>query len=504
MRNEKSKIKYNYVVYGIYALLSFSICFLLFYNLGNNSVENWDEARHGISAYEMLKNDTYMINTFNYTPDLWNLKPPLSFWTEAISFSVFGYNLFAFRLPSVIASLLTFFSVSIFLHKQYGYKATISFMILFQLFNDIIVQHCYRSGDADALFLLFFVLSTIFLYYSERKIIYLYLSGLMFSLAFLSKSFHAFSILGIIVLYVVLSGIIKKLKFINYVTMFFSTFGLVAIWAVLRYCNDGLSFLGSMFGVDVVNRVSDSSKNANGMFYFLKYMLTYKPIIMIEAIIIICSIYLFVSKKINVSIIKRHDFILFGLCIFINFVIYNLSKSTLSWYYYPTFITMIIVASILIEKVIKFSKDFIKKNKLYKLETIITYALVIGIFGVFSAVGIRSYFMSNVFNPSINDEQSAIIELSQDREIHSDTSAYILKDSNSYMSDLSKWEQADILVAELYGDWRCKNGGIDSFTKESKESVLLISKKQYDKNKEQLNKYNIVKQNSKYYLLNNL
>ena len=153
---------------------------------------------------------------------------------------------------------------------------------------------------------------------------------------------------------------------------------------------------------------------------------------------------------------------------------------------------------------IKFSKNFIKKNKLYKLETIITYALVIGIFGVFSAVGIRSYFMSNVFNPSINDEQSAIIELSQDREIHSDTSAYILKDSNSYMSDLSKWEQADILVAELYGDWRCKNGGIDSFTKESKESVLLISKKQYDKNKEQLNKYNIVKQNSIYYFLNNL
>ena len=152
---------------------------------------------------------------------------------------------------------------------------------------------------------------------------------------------------------------------------------------------------------------------------------------------------------------------------------------------------------------IKFSKDFIKKNKLYKLETIITYALVIGIFGVFSAVGIRSYFMSNVFNPSINDEQSAIIELSQDREIYSDTSAYILKDSNSY-TDLSKWEQADILVAELYGDWRCKDGGIDSFTKESKESVLLISKKQYDKNKDQLNKYNIVKQNSKYYLLNNL
>ena len=91
--------------------------------------------------------------------------------------------------------------------------------------------------------------------------------------------------------------------------------------------------------------------------------------------------------------------------------------------------------------------------------------------------------MSNVFNPSINDEQSAIIELSQDREIYSDTSAYILKDSNSY-TDLSKWEQADILVAELYGDWRCKNGGIDSFTKESKESVLLISKKQYDKNKD--------------------
>ena len=75
-------------------------------------------------------------------------------------------------------------------------------MILFQSFGDFIYVHFGRSGDADALFNLFFVLSIILLFY-ENKIknnICLYFSGLMFSLAFLSKSFHAIVIFLIIFL----------------------------------------------------------------------------------------------------------------------------------------------------------------------------------------------------------------------------------------------------------------------------------------------------------------
>lgn len=106
------------IVILIYVVLSFTMLFLLFYNLGNVSAENWDEARHGISAYEMLKNKNFIINTYNYEPDLWNLKPPFSFWMESISFSLFGYNLFAFRLPSAIAMFLTFGSISIFYIKH--------------------------------------------------------------------------------------------------------------------------------------------------------------------------------------------------------------------------------------------------------------------------------------------------------------------------------------------------------------------------------------------------
>lgn len=106
------------IVILIYVVLSFTMLFLLFYNLGNVSAENWDEARHGISAYEMLKNKNFIINTYNYEPDLWNLKPPFSFWMESISFSLFGYNLFAFRLPSAIAMFLTFGSISIFCIKH--------------------------------------------------------------------------------------------------------------------------------------------------------------------------------------------------------------------------------------------------------------------------------------------------------------------------------------------------------------------------------------------------
>ena len=51
----------------------------VFFLLGNVPVEAWDEARHGVSAYEMLVSHAWIVNTYRGEVDYWNLKPPLSF-----------------------------------------------------------------------------------------------------------------------------------------------------------------------------------------------------------------------------------------------------------------------------------------------------------------------------------------------------------------------------------------------------------------------------------------
>ena len=63
------------------------------------------------------------------------------------------------------------------------------------------------------------------------------------------------------------------------------------------------------------------------------------------------------------------------------------------------------------------------------------------------------------------------------------------------------WEQADILVAELYNDYHCKEGGISAFLN-SNRSVLYIPIEEKNKNT-RLSDCNVVAENGNYAVLFN-
>ena len=67
----------------------------VFSGLGTGYLRNWDEARHSISACEMLDTGNYIVNTFNYTTDLWNVKPVLAFYGNLGGILLFGKNITA-------------------------------------------------------------------------------------------------------------------------------------------------------------------------------------------------------------------------------------------------------------------------------------------------------------------------------------------------------------------------------------------------------------------------
>ena len=49
-------LNFQNVALIVFSTISFiTLLFILFHNLGNNAIADWDEARHGINAYEMLK-----------------------------------------------------------------------------------------------------------------------------------------------------------------------------------------------------------------------------------------------------------------------------------------------------------------------------------------------------------------------------------------------------------------------------------------------------------------
>ena len=59
----------KYSIYIIYLGLVLITAYLCFARLDVASLQNWDEARHGVNGYEMFKNHNYIVNTYNYEND---------------------------------------------------------------------------------------------------------------------------------------------------------------------------------------------------------------------------------------------------------------------------------------------------------------------------------------------------------------------------------------------------------------------------------------------------
>ena len=96
------------------AFLAFNL--LLF----NHGVSLWDddEAAYAGFAQQMRESGDWVNPQFQWAGI--HRKPPFHFWTVAISFSVFGVNEFALRLPSVLAVWLTCASLWWFGRRLFG------------------------------------------------------------------------------------------------------------------------------------------------------------------------------------------------------------------------------------------------------------------------------------------------------------------------------------------------------------------------------------------------
>ena len=98
--------KYYWILFGCMIAVTGFLCFRC---LDVAYVSSWDEARHGISAYEMMQNGNYIVNTFGYEPDYWNLKPPLSFYGIILGFKL----LIVFSAPLIASHSLPSISILI-------------------------------------------------------------------------------------------------------------------------------------------------------------------------------------------------------------------------------------------------------------------------------------------------------------------------------------------------------------------------------------------------------
>lgn len=440
-----------------YALITAIILFLalynIFYRLSDFPIFSWDEARHGVSAYEMLKKENFIVNTYNSKIDYWNLKPPLSFLITIGGYKLAGFNTLGLRLLSAAFSLLTILMVFLFVWKKHGILASFISTLSLVTSTQFLINHSARTGDADSLFVFLFTSSVLSILLSEHSIKWVYVSAIAFSLAFLTKSWHSGNIFIIIFLYLIFSGIYNRLTYKNWMFVFIFMFGPIMTWGLLRFQYDGIEFFKNMIMYDLFKRSSTTIEGHVGSkLYYLEIIWKFSKLWVILLIgLILANIYVN-SKKIKPYLNRN----IIGLClwVFIPLFLYSLAETKIRWYILPIYPALSIILGILGAKIFQNTKVALK------------IAILVSILWISTNYEKQ---IATYINHPIPKLHLNLVQNIQNIDGVKGYKLYI------YPHAKNVWTQNTVLAAELYGNLKVRDGGLKTFLK--KDRALLLLKK---------------------------
>ena len=144
---------------------------LLFFQLDAHALRCWDESLYATNAIEMSNNGDWIVKHFNGHPDMWNVKPPLMVWAQAISMKFLGTNELAVRLPIAACAFLTLLLLLHFSRKHLGniMAGLLAGMVLLTL-PGYVAEHGTRTGDHDVPLTLFLLTGLLYFWlYVEKE-----------------------------------------------------------------------------------------------------------------------------------------------------------------------------------------------------------------------------------------------------------------------------------------------------------------------------------------------
>ena len=447
----------KYWLYLFVAIL-FLLAFSCFVNLGYLPIEDWDEARHGINAFEMLQQNNFIANFYQGEIDYWNLKPPVSYWFIMLGYKIFGFNAWGLRFFSALAYLITAIIVSLFVKKRLGKFESLISCLFFASFSYLFIMHCIRSGDADSLFILLVAISMIALIKSSDNANWLYVVGFAFSLAFLTKSWHSFIIVPTVFFYMLFTKGFKNTKWWQYIIFFLSSLLLIVGWGLLRYGFDGTTFFKSMIEYDLLSRSSSALENHGGSIFYYFLILGLIPTMLVAVVLGAIQLVIKIKKKeklSNLSILCLASFLT-------TFIIFSIAKTKLGWYIFPCVIPSAIYGAYVLGRHIK-NNDTTPSTKKFRKASFVCLIFIC----VCALLTTATPFVS--FSKQDKTTQLFINTLT----IEDKNDIYI------QIKDSSKWNQGDLLMLEFTIGRYGIDGGWDEFVK-NKNSYLIIDKQTFD------------------------
>lgn len=459
----------------LFILLIGLIAFLSFYKLDVKYVDPWDEARHGVNAYEMANGGSLIQSTYMRQADYYNLKPPLSMYDIMLGMAIFGNTVFALRFYAALSYVLLALCVGLFT-KRYG-KLESLLAVAFLAVNTTAFQaHMIRSGDADSLYVLLFTLAMICMMKIRENGRYSYACAFLFALAFLTKSYHAGLIAVIGGLFLLLTGELKKWKAKNWLLFLAAALLPIMLWAAARYRIDGMTFFQKMWEVDVLGRTDGTLQNNIAPFsYYLSYYFgaASGKITPYLCALVICLIAVFVFAQgiRQMEKEKKRELLGWALWILVPLLAFSAVSNKLLWYVYPSLVPLLALAGICLGRLLK-------EKKLGRWLRILTAAA-----GAFILLIYGNSVLQTIGKQNTNEFQELIKTVAKSDAAQELVGCTAFVDYGSGEETEENWSQQDVFVAEAYGDYTCVNGGITYLltrdTLEEKTGILFLDRETY-------------------------
>ena len=287
----------------------------------------------------------------------------------------------------------------------------------------------------------------------------------------------------------------QKMKIKDYLIFFGMAFFPILLWIGIRFKFDGMAFLGQMFGVDVAERVTwPVSANEDGMFY-IKYILNTNGGRLMLLAIVFSGVYLFLQKKADrkerKATICSPRGLAVALWVFITLITFSVTRADNYWYIFPLYPGLCVGAAFLLQRV---ADSTAETNKSRAVKAVLFLGAVITFFTALdTASGIKKLERSNYQL----DLQRALETYPQFNGLK----MYVEKNNNEYKESYY-WEQAGILIAELSGDMKCEEGGVEAYLKEVENALIIVDNYFYEQYEAKFQESEVIYENE-YIILKN-
>jgi 4-amino-4-deoxy-L-arabinose transferase-like glycosyltransferase len=221
---------YPLCVAMVLAVMAFNV----FIGLASRRIDDSDEARYGVSAFEMLRSKSFLVTTYAERPEYWNLKPPLGYWMIAGSYSLFGASALAMRLPSALFALAVVAATMWFCKRWCNRRQAILAGLIMATSFGFLSHHGARSGDLDACLTFTLLLLAIQLPRLGDSPLRVLTLGPILGCGFLLKSFAILPMIAVGGAYGLATGSWRKQKLGPCLVSLGALLVMVATWAGAR------------------------------------------------------------------------------------------------------------------------------------------------------------------------------------------------------------------------------------------------------------------------------